>query len=171
MQAKKKIKEIIRVNQAGELGAVQIYKGQLAVLKNKPIAKELKEMLKKEHKHYDTFNDLIIAYNVRPTALSPIWKAGAYGLGVITAMLGSKATMACTEAVEEVIIDHYNQQSIYLKNKDNKLSKLTKKFCAEEKEHLISARKHDTGSDLFHNTIKKGIKTLSKVAIKLSEKI
>ena len=167
----KKIKEIIRVNQAGELGAIQIYKGQLAVLKKKPISRELHEMLAKEYNHYETFNKLIIDYKVRPTALSPIWKFGAYGIGVITAMMGKKATMACTEAVEEVIINHYEEQTEYLKDKDKKLSKITKKFCAEEKEHLNLAKKHDTGSGLFHVALKCGIKNISKAAIKISEKV
>lgn len=167
----RKIKEIIRVNQAGELGAIQIYKGQLAVLKKKLISKELHEMLEKEYNHYETFNKLIIDYKVRPTALSPIWKVGAYGIGVITAMMGKKATMACTEAVEEVIINHYEEQTKYLKDKDNKLSKITKRFCAEEKEHLNLAKKHDTGSSFFHTALKFGIKKISKAAIKISEKI
>ena len=167
----KRIKEIIRVNQAGELGAIQIYKGQLAVLKKKRVSKELHEMLEKEYNHYETFNKLIIDYKVRPTALSPIWKVGAYGIGVVTAMMGKKATMACTEAVEEVIINHYEEQTEYLKDKDKKLSKTTKKFCAEEKEHLNLAKKHDTGSGLFHKALKCGIKNISKAAIKISEKV
>ena len=167
----KKIKEIIRVNQAGELGAIQIYKGQLAVLKKKPISKELYEMLEKEYTHYETFNKLILDYKVRPTALSPIWKAGAYGLGVITAMMGKKATMACTEAVEEVIINHYEKQTEYLKNEDKRLSRITKKFCQEEKEHLNLAKQHDTGSDFFHKFLKSSIKKISKLAIKISEKV
>ena len=168
--SKKRIKEIIRVNQAGELGAIQIYKGQLAVLRNRPISKELQTMLEKEYKHYETFNELIRSYKVRPTLLSPIWKRGAFGLGVITAIMGKKATMACTEAVEEVIIEHYDQQSKYLKDKDKKLSLLTEKFRNEEAEHLDVAKNHDTGSDLFHNTLKKSIGALSKIAIKISEK-
>ena len=169
--SKNKIKEIIRVNQAGELGAIQIYKGQLAVLKNKPISKDLLDMLIKENKHYEKFNELILTYKVRPTVLSPLWKVGAFSLGAFTAMMGKRATLACTEAVEEVIIDHYENQSQYLKGKDSKLSKITKKFCKEEKEHLDFASKHDTGNDLFHKTLKKGIKLISKTAIKISEKI
>ena len=120
------------------------------------------DMLKKEYKHYKTFNDLILSYKVRPTFLSPVWKSGAYGLGVITAIMGKKATMACTEAVEEVIIKHYESQSNYLKGKDNKLSNLTKKFCKEEKEHLNIAKKHDTGNDFFHKMLKESIKFISK---------
>ena len=114
---------------------------------------------------------MIVTYKVRPTALSPIWNVGAYGLGVVTAAMGKKATMACTEAVEEVIIEHYEAQSKFLKGKDNKLSKLTKKFSKEEKEHLNTAKKYDTGSDFFHNTLKKCVKLISKTAITISEKI
>lgn len=169
--SKDKIKEIIRVNQAGELGAIQIYKGQLAILKNKPISKDLRDMLKKENKHYEKFNELILTYKVRPTVLSPLWRVGAFGLGVFTAMMGKKATLACTEAVEEVIIDHYENQSQYLKGKDYKLSKITQKFCKEEKEHLDFATEHDTGNDFFHKNLKRGIKIISKTAIKISEKI
>ncbi len=169
--SKNRIHEIIRVNQAGELGAIQIYKGQLAVLKRKEIAKELVEMLEKEKKHYEKFNNLIREYKVRPTALSPLWKRGAFLLGVVTAVLGKKSTMACTEAVEEVIIDHYENQSKYLKDKDKRLSKITKKFCKEEKEHLEIANTYDTGSDPIHNALKRGIKLISKLAIKASEKI
>ena len=169
--SKNKIKEIIRVNQAGELGAIQIYKGQLAVLKNKPISKDLRTMLKKENKHYEKFNELILTYKVRPTILSPLWKVGAFGLGAFTAMMGKKATLACTEAVEEVIINHYEEQTQYLKGKDSKLSNITKRFCKEEKEHLDFANEHDTGNDLFHKTLKRGIKIISKTAIKISKKI
>ena len=168
---KKKIKEIIRVDQAGELGAIKIYEGQLAVLRNKSISKELNEMLEKEKKHFETFNKLILQYRVRPTALSPIWKIGGFGLGAITAIMGEKATMACTEAVEEVIISHYEKQYKYLKGKDEKLRKITSKFCKEEKEHLNISKSYDTGKDFFHKNLKSSIKMISKIAIKLSEKI
>ena len=168
---KKKIEEIVRVDQAGELGAVNIYKGQLAVLKRKKIAKELTEMLQQEEKHYEKFSKLLIDYNVRPTILSPFWKAGAYGLGLFTAILGPKATMACTEAVEEVIVKHYNDQSNFLKNKDKKLYNITKKFAKEEEEHMKISKNYDTGKDLGHTLLKSSIKKISKIAIKLSEKI
>ena len=121
--------------------------------------------------HHKKFNELVFSYKVRPTALSPIWKTGAFSLGVATAIMGKKATMACTEAVEEVIIDHYQKQSEYLKGKDTKLYKITKKFCKEEKDHLDTAKNYDTGSDLFHKMLKSGIKIISKTAIKISEKI
>lgn len=167
----KKINEIIRVDQAGELGAINIYRGQLAVLKRKKIAFELKEMLKQEEKHYQKFSELLIQYKVRPTLLSPLWKIGAFGLGVFTASLGEKATMACTEAVEEIIINHYLEQAKFLKNKDKKLHNITKQFAKEEAEHMDISKNYDTGSDKAHTLLKYGIKRISKLAIKLSEKI
>ena len=125
---------------AGELGAIQIYKGQLAVLKNKPIAKEIISMLKQEEKHYKTFSDLLIKHNIRPTLLSPLWKVGGFSLGVFTAILGKESTMACTEAVEEVIVKHYQQQTKYLKKNKNELYKITSNFAKEEKSVSINGQ-------------------------------
>ncbi len=167
----KKISEIVRVNHAGELGAIQIYKGQLAVLKNKPISKDIMDMLKQEQKHYETFSQLIIDKNIRPTLLFPIWKLGGFSLGVFTAILGKEATMACTEAVEEVIVKHYEEQSKYLKKNKNSLHKITSKFAKEEKEHMHLANKSGTGRGLKHRLLKSGIKSLSKIAIKIAKKI
>ncbi len=171
MSHKKKIEEIIRVDLAGEKGAIQIYKGQLAIIKNKSLSKEIKEMLKKEEEHFQKFSDLLIKYRVRPTILDPLWETGAYGLGLLSALLGKKATMACTEAVEEVIIDHYQSQAKYLKGKDKTLEQITKKFADDEKDHMHQAQNFDTGDDAFHKTFKYGVRCLSKLAIKLSKKI
>ena len=168
---RKKIEEIIRVDQAGELGAVNIYKGQIAVLKRKKVSRELNKMLKVENKHYKKFSELLLEYKVRPTLLSPLWKMGAFGLGVLTASLGPKATMACTEAVEEVIVKHYLKQADFLKDKDKKLYNITKQFAKEEQEHMNISKAHDTGQDKAHKILKYGIKKISKLAIKLSEKI
>lgn len=171
MTHKKKIDEIIRVDLAGEKGAIEIYKGQLAIIKDKKLSKEIKIMLEKEQEHFEKFSELLIKYKVRPTVLDPIWKAGAFGLGAVSAFLGKKATMACTEAVEEVIIDHYQNQSKFLKGKDEALRKVTEKFALDEKSHMHKAKEFDTGTDVFHKVFKLGVKTLSKVAIKVSEKI
>ena len=171
MNNRKKIEEIIRVDLAGEKGAIGIYKGQLAIIKNKSLSKEVNEMLKKEEEHFKKFSELLIKYRVRPTILDPIWEKGAFALGLLSAALGKKATMACTEAVEEVIINHYNNQAKFLKGKDNYLEKVTRKFADDEKEHMHQAKNHDTGDDVFHKAFKLGVKSLSKLAIKLSEKI
>lgn len=171
MNVKNKINQIIRVDLAGEKGAIEIYKGQLAIIKDEALSKDIKAMLIKEKEHYKKFKELLVSYRVRPTVLDPFWKVGAFGLGVVSAALGKKATMACTEAVEEVIIDHYEKQSKYLKEKDKKLSKITGKFALDEKDHMHVAKDYDTGNDPFHRTFKTAVKVLSKIAIKVSEKI
>lgn len=167
----KKIEEIIRVNQAGEYGAQKIYRGQLAVLKNFPIAKEINKMLLEEEKHLNKFNDLIASRKVRPTALSPLWHVGGYALGVFTAILGPKSTMACTEAVEEVICKHYDDQSLYLKKNDKELYKIVKAFSEDEKKHMNKAISYGTGDSIRHKILKKTIKAITKTAIKISKKI
>ena len=128
-------------------------------------------MERKEEEHCEKFTKLLVQYKVRPTILDPVWKVGAFGLGMFSAALGKKATMACTEAVEEVIIDHYEKQSKYLEGKDDALSKVTKKFASDEKEHMHIAKDMGTGSDLLHQTLKSGIKLISKIAIKVSERV
>ena len=171
MEEKQKIAEIIRVDLAGEKGAVGIYKGQLAIVKDKELSNEIKEMLEKEEEHFKKFSELLIEYRVRPTILDPLWKTGAYGLGILSAALGKKATMACTEAVEEVIIDHYKNQAKYLKGKDRYLEKVTRQFAADEEQHMHQAKNYDTGDDFLHKSFKFGVKCLSRLAIRLSQKI
>ncbi len=168
---KNRVKEILRVNHAGELGAIQIYKGQLAVLKNKSVSKEIKKMLNQEIRHYETFCNILLERNIRPSLLSPIWKTGGFGIGVVTAVLGKDATMACTEAVEEVIVKHYEKQTEYLKNGKNDLYKITSQFAKEEKEHMDMAGKIKNTDNLGIKMLKFGIKSLSKIAIKVAEKV
>lgn len=101
----------IRVNQAGELGANLIYEGQYAVFKSDPRLRPLiRHMWDQEVHHLDTFNKLIAKHRIRPTAMRPLWNIAGYALGVGTALLGEKAAMACTEAVETEIGGHYNDQ-------------------------------------------------------------
>lgn len=104
------IDEIIRINHAGELGADRIYAGQHAVLGNTPVGPTLQHMWDQEKKHRTEFERLIKEYRVRPTVMMPIWNVAGFVLGASTALLGEKAAMACTVAVETVIVEHYNDQ-------------------------------------------------------------
>lgn len=106
----KLIDEIIRVDHAGELGADRIYAGQVAVLGDSKIGPTLKHMWEQERKHRQEFERLIGEYRVRPTAMTPIWNIAGFALGAGTALMGEKAAMACTVAVETVIVEHYNDQ-------------------------------------------------------------
>lgn len=104
------IDEIIRINHAGELGADRIYAGQYAVLGKTSVGPTLQHMWDQEKKHRSEFERLIREYRVRPTVMTPIWNVAGFVLGAGTAMMGEKAAMACTVAVETVIVEHYNDQ-------------------------------------------------------------
>jgi len=105
---------MIRVDHAGEYGAMRIYEGQLAVLearaRDKNAVTAIRRMAEQESRHLERFSELVNARKVRPTALSPLWHMAGFALGAGTAMLGARAAMACTAAVEEVIDDHYARQ-------------------------------------------------------------
>lgn len=102
--------EIIRVDHAGELGADRIYAGQMAILGNGPMGKTIGHMWEQEKHHRQQFEQLIQQHRVRPTIMTPIWNVAAFALGAGTALMGEKAAMACTVAVETVIVEHYNEQ-------------------------------------------------------------
>ena len=107
---KKKIDEIIRVNHAGEYGAQRIYTGQLKFSRKNSLKAKLKKIIEEEYEHYEYFNEAMIKKRTRPTLMSPLWHHGGYLLGVITSFMGEKYVNACTEAVEEVIVEHYEDQ-------------------------------------------------------------
>lgn len=124
----------LRVDHAGEYGAQRIYAGQLAVLKNDPCAGDLRHMAAQEQVHLATFDRLLPSYRVRPTALMPLWHVAGYALGAATAMLGTRAAMACTVAVESVITEHYNSQ-LQDTHLDPALAPTLRQFRDEEMEH------------------------------------
>src|SRR5262249_13433399 len=108
------IDRIIRVDQAGEYGAVRIYQGQLAVLPDGPAKQAVREMAEKEALHLAAFDKLVVERRVRPTALQPLWHVAGFALGAATALLGPRAAMACTVAIEETIDEHYKAQAALL---------------------------------------------------------
>ena len=112
-----KLHQAIRVNHAGEYGAKQIYKGQLAVFKLKkdqPTVDLIEHMQQQEEIHFDYFNQKMVDEKVRPTLMQPLWQVAGFALGFVTAAIGKKAAMACTVAVEEVIDEHYQDQLSHL---------------------------------------------------------
>ena len=133
---KKNLDSILRVDHAGETAAAKIYDGQLAILKDTPVGPTIQHMKDQEEEHLDTFNRLLVENDTRPTALLPLWNVMGYGLGVASALMGEKAAMACTIAVEEVIGEHYAKQAETLDNKDDKLKSTLEKFRDDELDHL-----------------------------------
>ena len=171
------MKAMIRVDHAGEAGAVQIYKGQLAALGNSPLKDKITQMLSHEQAHLDQFDALMKEHRARPTLLSPLWHVGAYALGYVTGRLGDKAALACTVAVEEVIDDHYERQKTQLIDDTQKCARSEKLLetitsCqAEEVLHkniaLELGAKHAPAYDLLTKTIR----GLTKGAVWLSTRL
>ena len=172
-QDKKLIEEIIRVDHAGEHGATQIYRGQLAIFnEHTEFGKEIKEMAEQEEIHKSTFDELIVKEDVKPTIMFSIWNIAGYALGVGTALLGKKAAMACTVAVEEVIGQHYEEQAEELKKRKIKpqLLKTVKKFREDELEHHDTGVEHQAEMTTGYVLLSKTIKQLCYTAIKISKK-
>jgi ubiquinone biosynthesis monooxygenase Coq7 len=162
---------MIRVDHAGEYGAVRIYQGQLAVLKNGAAADTIRHMAEQEERHLKAFDRLVNERKVRPTALEPLWRMAGFALGFGTALMGEKAAFACTAAVEEVIDEHYASQVVALEGKDESLRATVEEFRAEEAEHRDTAIQNGAEQAPGYRLLSATIKAGCRVAIKLSEKI
>ena len=164
--------QIIRVDHAGEYGATRIYDGQIAIFgKESKIGKTIQHMADQEQEHIEKFNELIIEKRVRPTALLPLWNVAGFALGAGTALMGEKAAMACTVAVEKVIGDHYREQQDLLEDDEKELKKTIAKFEKDELEHHDIGLEHDAESAPGYKIMTKVIELGCKTAIAISKKI
>ena len=170
-----KVEEFIRVNHAGERGAIKIYEGQLLALntfvKNENLKKTIEKMKNHEKEHLDFFNEEIKKRNIKPTKLLPLWDLLGVGLGFGSAIIGKKATMLCTASVEEVIDKHYQNQINELDSEEKVLKEKIKKFRDDELHHRDIAYEQGASKKGVYSILDKIIKTGSKVAISISEKI
>jgi ubiquinone biosynthesis monooxygenase Coq7 len=162
---------MIRVDQAGEYGATRIYAGQLAVLSRGHAAGAIREMAEQEQRHLAQFDRLLTERRVRPTALSPIWHLAGFALGAATALLGERAAMACTVAVEEVIDGHYAGQAERLGDRDPELAEAIQTARADELAHRDTALAHEAAETPGYELLSGAIKAGARVAIWLSERI
>jgi 3-demethoxyubiquinol 3-hydroxylase len=161
----------IRVNHAGEYGAVRIYEGQLAVLRDRRARALVTDMVEKEREHLGTFSSLLVQRRVRPTVLQPVWRVAGFMLGATTAALGAKAAMACTVAVEEVIDDHYAKQIARLGDDERDLRDLCHQYRQDEIEHRDVGRREGAEDAPAYPVLTAAIKAGSRAAIWLSERI
>lgn len=170
-EAAPELERMIRVDHAGEYGASRIYAGQLAVLGRGAKGDLLRHMKAQEQVHLDTMAGLIVSRRVRPTALLPFWHLAGFALGAVTAVLGERAAMACTVAVEETIDAHYAEQIAALDGTEPELRETLEKFRAEEIEHrdigLANGAEQAPGYRLLSAAIKAGC----TAAIRLTERI
>ena len=172
---KKKVEEFIRVDHAGERGAIKIYEGQLlalnTIVKDESLKKIIEEMKVHEEEHCNFFENEIKKRNIKPTKLLPFWDLLGIGLGFGSTILGKKAAMLCTASVEEVIDEHYQNQINHLENDEKELKSKIVKFRDDELHHKDIAYEEGATKEGFYSIMDKIIKSGSKIAIKISEKI
>jgi len=165
------VARMIRVDHAGEYGARRIYEGQLAVLGRNAGGGSIRRMYDQELEHLERFEKLMVARRVRPTALQPLWHVAGFALGAATAMMGERAAMACTVAVEEVIDEHYGGQAARLGPEEAELKGTIEEFQADEREHRATALDHGAEKTPGYQVLRGAIKSGSRLAIWLSERI
>ena len=172
---KKTLEEIIRVDHAGERGAIKIYEGQLLALKtikqDNDLKDKIEEMKEQERKHLEYFEKEIQKRKIKPTYLLPLWDLMGVGLGFGTVLLGKKSALLCTASVEEVIEDHYQNQLKKLGNDEIDLKAKIEKFKGEEVKHKNIAYESGATNKGLYSIMDKVIRTGSRIAITISEKV
>ena len=170
-----RLAEMLRVDHAGELAAVHIYRGQRAVLNRAPgkdrIAWQLQEMEAHEAEHLAAFNQILTERQVRPTLMAPLWRAAGFALGAGTALLGEKAAHACTEAVENVIEQHYAGQISEIEAAEPKLAADLTRFRDDELAHRDQAVAEGAREAVGYPLLTAVIKAGCRAAIRISEKV
>ena len=163
---------MLRVDQAGEYGATRIYAGQLAVMGDRaPHAGEIAHMAEQEAVHRAKFDALIARRGVRPTVLQPVWNVAGFALGAATALIGPKAAMACTAAIETEIDRHYTQQLDELGDKDPELAGMIREFRDDERAHHDAAIAAGAEQAPAYPLLSGAIRLGCRLAIRLSERI
>lgn len=165
------VERMIRVDHAGEYGAVRIYAGQLAVLRRSAKANVVREMAEQEAKHLAAFNELLAQRRVRPTAMLPLWHLAGFALGAMTAALGERAAMACTVAVEEAIDAHYARQIDALHDDEAALRDRLARFRDEELGHRDIGLAHGARDAPGYPWLTAAIKAGCRAAIVISERL
>ncbi len=165
------VARMIRVDQAGEYGAARIYDGQLAVLGRAPVGDAIRHMAEQEKRHLETFDRLVAERHVRPTALAPLWNAAGFALGAASAMIGPRAAMACTVAVETVIEEHYARQTEALGDDEADLRGVIEDFRADEIAHRDTGLEHGAEQATAYAPLSAAVKAGTRLAIWLSERI
>ena len=162
---------MLRVDQAGEYGATRIYAGQLAVMGDRtPLAGEIRHMAEQEAEHNAKFDALMAARGVRPTALQPLWNVAGFALGAATALIGPRAAMACTAAVETEIDRHYSAQLDELGDRDPELSNMIAAFREDERDHRDLALANGAEQAPAYPLLSGAIRLGCRIAIRLAER-
>jgi len=173
--SKTKTEEFIRVDHAGERGAVKIYEGQLLALntlvRDESLKKTIEEMKIHEKEHCEFFENEIKKRKIKPTKFLPLWDLLGVSLGFGSTLLGKKAAMLCTASVEEVIDKHYQNQIQQIESDESELKNKIIKFREDELHHKNIAYNEGATKKGIYSLLDKIIKTGSKIAINISEKV
>ncbi len=162
---------LIRVDHAGEYGAVRIYDGQLAVARRGRAREAIRHMAEQEKRHLAEFEELVRQRRVRPTALQPLWHLAGFALGAATALLGARAAMACTVGVEDTIDAHYRAQAERLGDREPALRERLLAFRADELRHRDAALAHGAAESLAFEAVSGMARAGSLLAIWLSTRL
>ncbi len=172
---KARLHEILRVDHAGELAAVQIYRGQQAVFAHAPgyegAEAEVAEMGAQEQGHLAAFDRLLTEHGARPSLLTPVWRAAGFALGAATALMGEKAAHACTEAVENVIERHYAAQIEELNEREPALARALSGYRDDELAHRDRAVEQGAHEAPGYGLLSAVIRAGCHAAIKAAEKV
>jgi ubiquinone biosynthesis monooxygenase Coq7 len=170
-----RLDEMLRVDHAGELAAVFIYRGQRAVFARAAdkarLTGQLERMEAHEAEHLAAFNERLTDGRGRPSRLSPLWRWAGFALGAGTALLGEKAAHACTEAVESVIEAHYADQVAELADREPELAAELVRFRNEELAHHDLAVEEGAREAPGYPVLAAVIRAGCRAAIKVSEKL
>ena len=173
--ARRRLHEMLRVDHAGELAAVHIYRGQAAVFgaapSHAPMAADMAQHQADEQVHLDAFDTLLTQRRVRPTALAPLWRVAAFALGAGTALMGEKAAHTCTEAVESVIEEHYAEQIDEVRSREPALAAELSRFRDDELAHRDHAVAEGAREAPGYPVLSAVIKAGCRAAIRISEKL
>ena len=170
------VEQVIRVDQAGEQGAVRIYDGQLAVLRwtgrtSSDAGRRIAAMARQEREHREIFDRLLVERRVRPTLLAPLWHVAGFALGAATALMGDKAAMACTVAVEDAIEEHYAGQAARLGDDEKPLRDTIERFRDDELAHRDEALAAGAVETPGYEVLTAAIRAGSRLAIWLSTRV
>lgn len=167
------VEQILRVDHAGECGAIRIYRSQIAVARHlhPKCVSALERMLGHELHHYKTFDDLLKARGLRPCHALPLWMIGGWLLGTGTALLGERAIWVCTAAIENTVNRHLDHQVVVLSASDPEALAAVESIRRDEEEHERHAVSNGGEGGGLYRVLRWLMKGATSIAIWLSTKL
>jgi ubiquinone biosynthesis monooxygenase Coq7 len=164
------VRRILRVDHAGEHGAVSIYTAQIAGLgaRHAELQRWLEQTLAHEMRHRCAFRDAMPDRRAKPCRALIVWSAGGWLLGRLTALLGPDAVMACTAVVEATVHGHLKSQASFLDRVDPPLAALVREIQVEEDDHLAFAERHHDANAPLARIIRTVVAAATETLIALS---